>query len=163
MKRIEEISLKEKHDNIIKIGYNEKDVIKMCKRTPQLYSYDITSMKNKIDHIKNHNYSEEQALNMTLVLPAIYGLSIDNINNKLDLYDSIGLHNLSIMDPKQLMQSVELSYARYNYFKNRGIEINMKTYKKLFISSKEFKYIYHIEKDDLLKMYPYDNVKEKIK
>ena len=43
------------------------------------------------------------------------------------------MHKLAVVAPKQLMQSVALSYARYNFYLSIGIEINMVNYKKLFI------------------------------
>ena len=40
-------------------------------------------------------------------------------------YDSIGLERLFVVDPKQIIQSIELSYARYMYYKESGINIDM--------------------------------------
>ena len=92
---------------------------------------------------------------MTKILPALYGLSIENIKQKIDFYNSIGLSFLPIEDTKQLMQSTKLSYARYKFYKVRGISIDRSNYSKLFMGQKQFEKQYGITKAELLKMYPY--------
>ena len=47
-----------------------------------------------------------------------------HIKQKIKFYDSIGLHSLAVKDSKQLMQSTALSYARYMFYKDNGIEID---------------------------------------
>ena len=75
---------------------------------------------------------------MTKTLPAIYSYSIENLKKKTEFYDEINLHELAIIDAKQLMQSVDLSYARYEFYKEQGIIIGINNYKKLFINQKRF-------------------------
>ena len=62
---------------------------------------------------------------------------------------------MAINDTKQLMQSVSLSYARYMFYKEKDIEINDKSYIKLFIGQKPFEKAYGITKEKLLKKYDY--------
>ena len=52
------------------------------------------------------------------------------------------------------MQSIELSYARYEYMKTKNIVINIKNYKKLFTSQSKFVSSYGINNDDIKIMYP---------
>ena len=122
---------------------------------PTIYSYSIDNIKQKIEDIEKLGYSKEEVIKMTKSLPAIYSLSIDNIKQKTDFYDNIGLHELAINDTKQLMQSVSLSYARYMFYKEKDIEITDKSYKKLFISQKQFEKAYGITKEELLEKYDY--------
>ena len=97
---------------------------------------------------------------MTKSLPAIYGYSIENMKQKIEFYDSIDMHNLAVINPKQLMQSVNLSYARYSFYKNIGTDIDMNNYVKLFIGQKQFEKTYGITKQKLLEKYDYNKYKE---
>ena len=74
---------------------------------------------------------------MILELPSLFGLSFENISNKINYYREIGFDFYATEYPKNLMQSVELSYARYNYFKNNNIEI--KNYVYIFYGEKNLK------------------------
>lgn len=53
------------------------------------------------------------------------------------------------------MQSVDLAYARYEYFKNDGIIINTDNYIKIFIGNDKFEKQFNITKNELLKRYNY--------
>ena len=55
------------------------------------------------------------------------------------------------------MQSVELSYARYMFFKDIGIEISENYYQMLFINQKDFIRMYKINNQELRKLYNYDD------
>ena len=84
------------------------------------------------------------------------GSSIENIKQKIEFYDSIGLHSLAIVAPKNLMQSTKLSYARYIFFKEKGIVIDETNYNKLFASQKQFEKQYGVTKNEILQKYPYE-------
>ena len=134
----------------------------MTKSLPSIYSYSIENMKQKIEDIESLGYSREEVIKMTKSLPSIYGYSIENMKQKIEFYDDIDMHDLAVIDPKKLMQSVKLSYARYNFYKDRGIEINMNNYRKLFIGNKQFEKQYGITKEEILKKYNYEeNLEEK--
>lgn len=95
--------------------------------------------------------------------PAIYGLSIENIKQKIDFYDYINMRELAINDPKKLMQSVILSYARCKFYTEElGIEVNMSNCSKLFIGQKRFEEQYGITKSQLLEKYNYLAVSKSI-
>ena len=139
-------------------GYT-KEESKEILNTYSLNAYKPETLKKKIEEINMYmeklGYSKEEVIKMTKSLPAIYGYSIDNIKQKIDFYDSIGLHELAINDTKKLMQSVSLSYARYMFYKEKNIEINDKSYNKLFIGQKLFEKAYGITKEELLEKYYY--------
>ena len=97
---------------------------------------------------------------MTKSLPTIYGYSIENMKRKIEFYDSINMHLLAVREPKQLMQSVALSYARYQFYLSIGIIVDRNTYKKLFIENKSFENAYGITKEELLVRYPYEQYTE---
>ena len=159
----DETLIKKLKDNfafLLKMGYTKEEVIKMTKSLPQIYSYSIENMKQKIEDIISLGYTKEEVIKMTKILPSIYGLSIENMKQKIDFYDSIDMHELAVINPKQLMQSVNLSYARYSFYKDRGIDIDMNNYGKLFVGQKNFEKTYGITKKELLEKYDYNKYKE---
>ena len=159
----DETLIKKLKDNfafLLKMGYTKEEVIKMTKSSPQIYSYSIENMKQKIEDIISLGYTKEEVIKMTKSLPQIYGLSIESMKQKIDFYDSIDMHELAVIDSKQLMQSVNLSYARYSFYKERGIDIDMNNYRKLFVGQKRFEKAYGITKKELLEKYDYNKYKE---
>ena len=153
-------NMKQKIEDMIALGYTKEEVIKITKSFPAIYSLSIESMKQKIEDIIELGYTKEEVIKMAKNLPSIYGLSIENIKQKIEFYDSIGIHELAVINPKQLIQSVNLSYARYSFYKDRGIDIDIKSHKKLFIEQKRFEKAYGITKKELLEKYDYNKYKE---
>lgn len=153
-------SIKQKIEDMIALGYTKEEVIKMTKSLPAIYGLLIESMKQKVDDMIDLGYTKEEVIKMAKNLPSIYGLSIENIKQKIEFYDSIGIHELAVINPKQLIQSVNLSYARYSFYKDRGIDIDIKSHKKLFIEQKRFEKAYGITKKELLEKYDYNKYKE---
>ena len=155
-------NIKRNYDFLISIGYSQEDIIKMTKTLPSIYGYSIENMKQKIEALKELEYSQEEIIKMTKALPTIYGYSIENIKQKVEFYDSIKLHSLAIIAPKALMQSTALSYARYMFYKEKGINIDETNYNKLFISQKKFEKQYGVEKRELLERYNYRDYLENL-
>ena len=156
-------SIKQKIEDIIALGYTKEEVIKSTKSLPSIYGYSIENMKQKIEDMIALGYTKEEVIKMTKNLPALYGYSIENIKQKIEFYDSVSMHELAVINPKLLMQSVNLSYARYSFYIDRGIDIDMKNYRKLFISQKQFEKAYGISKKELLEKYDYNKYKEERK
>ena len=154
-------NMKQKIEDMIALGYTEEEVIKMTKSFTSIYSLSKKNIKQKIEDMIALGYTKEEVIKMTKSLPTIYGLSIENMKQKIDFYDSIGLHELLVVDAKQLMQSTVLSYARYMFYKDKGITIDMNNYRKLFINNKSFEKAYGITKEELLKKYDYNKYIEK--
>ena len=155
-------NIKQKIENLKELGYSQEDVIKMTKVFPSIYSLSIENMKQKIEDLKKLGYSQEDVIKMTKVSPSIYGLSIENIKQKVEFYDSIKLHSLAIIAPKALMQSTALSYARYMFYKEKGINIDETNYKKLFMDQKKFEKQYGEGKKELLERYNYRDYLESL-
>ena len=155
-------NMKQKIVDIMKLGYTKEEVIKMTKTLPTIYGYSIENMKQKIVDIMELGYTKEEVIKMTKALPQIYGLSIENIKQKIDFYNLIGMHELAVVDAKLLMQSTNLSYARYSFYMNLGINVDMNNYRKLFINQKRFEKTYGITKEELLERYDYNKYKEEV-
>ena len=149
-------NIKQKIKDMEELGYSREEVIKMTKSKPAIYGYSIENIKQKIEDMEELGYSREEAIKMTIGLPSILGLSIENIKQKIEFYDSIGLHSLAIVAPKNLMQSTKLSYARYMFFKEKGIVIDETSYRKLFVNQKKFEKQYGLTKNEILQKYPYE-------
>ena len=61
-----------------------------------------------------------------------------------------------------MMQSVDLSFARYKFFEENNINITMDNYKKLFVPQKDFISQYKINNKELIEKYNYEYyIKEK--
>ena len=152
-------NMQEKLEDMQKLGYSKKDVIKMTKVSPSIYNYSIEKMQEKIEDMQKLGYSREDVIKMTKSLPTIYSYSIENMQQKIKFYDSINLHFLAVEDSKNLMQSTELSYARYMFYKQKGIAIDEQNYRRLFINQKQFENLYGFTKarilEDYLEGYPY--------
>ena len=59
-----------------------------------------------------------------------------------------------------IMQSIDLSYARYTFYKSIGIEITMNNYLLLFYNQQKFKKKYGISNKELIDMF---NIEEDTK
>ena len=59
------------------------------------------------------------------------------------------------------MQSLALSYARYMFYKDKGIKIYESNYNKLFIEQKQFEKQYGITNQELLERYEYNKYQER--
>lgn len=149
-------NIKNKIADLENLGYTKDQIIDMTVKSPQIFSYNIDNIKNKINDIKNIGYTNDEVISMTTNSPSIFGLSIENLKPKLEYYDFIGLHDLALKDPKHLIQSVNLSYARFEFFRENNIDITMENYRKLFVSEKQFETQYKINNKDLMKQYDYN-------
>ena len=156
------IHLKDTFTFFLECGYTKEEVIKMTKALPAIYSYSIENMKQKIADIIELGYTKEEVIKMTKALPQIYSLSIENMKQKIDFYNLIDMHELAVIDAKNLMQSINLSYARYSFYIDLGINIDMNNYRKLFMGQKQFEKTYGITKEELLERYDYNKYKEEV-
>ena len=129
----------------------------MTKILPSLFSYSIDNISKKIEDMVSLGYSRKQVLEMTLKFPGIYSSTIENICEKKEFYDYLGIGNIIVLDPKKLMQSVELSYARYMYYQSIGVVITSSNYSKLFIGQKLFEKRYGKNNSELIDEFNYDS------
>lgn len=142
-----------KVNEIQNLGYSFDDVIKMTVSYPNIFILNIENIKMKIYDMVNLGYTRDEVMQITVGFPSIFALNIENIREKKEFYDSIGLNNILLKKPLLLIQSVELSYARYKFLTSQGITINDSNFNLLFISSSEFKKRYNIDSSDLMEKY----------
>ena len=148
-------NIKQKIEDLISLGYSRADVIKMTKLLPTLFGYSIENIEQKIEDLISLGYSRADVIKMTKTLPALFGLSIENIKQKITFLGERQLDFIVIEDTKKLMQSIDLTYARYMFFKDKGIEVTKDNYRRLFYSAKIFEKQYGIDKSTLLEKYNY--------
>lgn len=153
-------SMKNKINELVMLGYTKEDIISMTKNFPALYSYSIDSIKLRIYEMINLGYTREEVKKMSIEFPSLFGFSIDTLSEKINFYDSIGLHSLFVSDPKKLMQSIKVSYARYEFYKSKGIILDINSFDRMFMSQRRFEKIHGISKCELLELYSYS---EKVK
>lgn len=143
----------------LELGYSEKEYVKIVNTYPIKNMKPetlIRRVKDNYDFLISLGYSKKEIIKMTKRVSAIYGYSIENIKQKIEFYDFIGLHSLAVIDSKKLMQSTKLSYARYMFFKEKGIVIDETNYNKLFAGQKRFEKQYGLTKNEMLQKYPYE-------
>ena len=156
-------NIKRKMDDLMVLGFAKENIIKMITTSPAIFSYSIETIKQKIDDIMALGYTKEDVIGMMISLPSLMGASIEGIREKVNFYDSINMHDLPIVNPKNLMQSTKLSYARYIFLTERGQKIDMTSYGDLFIGNKKFEKQYGITKEKLIEKYNYERYLEERK
>ena len=135
--RYTDLKLLEKFNSInyylLSNGYTRKDIIKMVKILPTLYSYSLENIKQKVNDMVSLGYSFDDVVKMTKSLPNIYGLSIETIKQKIDDMISLGysfddvvkmtktlptLYSYSIDSIKEKMDKmISLGYSRSDVVK----------------------------------------------
>ena len=92
---------------------------------------------------------------MTAALSTLYSYSIENIKQKITFLREIHLDFIAVEDTKKLMQSIDLTYARYMFLNEKDIKVNRDNYKRLFYDAKQFEKQYGIDKSTLIEKYNY--------
>ena len=156
-------NIKDTIDGMINLGYSNDEVLVMTKRFPSLYSFSIDTIKLKMDELMSLGYDIDDVKKMTVDFSGLYGFSIESLREKKEFYDLIGIGDIFRVSPKMLMQSISVSYARYMFYKDNGIDINMSNYNMLFVGQKQFENKYKITKEELINLYSYDSYVDKDK
>lgn len=155
--------LKSKFKNYVDLGFKYTQVIKMTVMAPQLLTLNFeNNILIKFNNLIYLGFTKEQVIAMTFNYPTLLACSIDNVNEKILFYRSVGLADVPLLNSKDLMQSVDLSYARYHYLTDMGKNITEQSFTALFYGEKEFTRAFGISKERLLSNYPYrreDNAK----
>ena len=145
----------DKFNSLVDFGYNVNDIRKIMCGFPQIFDISINNIKLKILGLLEFGLTKEQIIYLTVSLPTIYGVTIENIKQKLVYLESIGLIDVIFKSPKNLMQSAELTFARYEFLKSRGIEVTYDNFRLLFINQNRFKSKFGVSNKVLLEVYDY--------
>ena len=143
--------------DLIEIGYEDiEEVLKITKFHVKIYSYSIENIKQRINDLIALGYTKEQVLKITKAFPNLFGLSLENIKEKIEYLRKIELEDIVLIDTKQLIQSISLTHARYEFYKNQNKDITITNYRLLFLDEKEFIKRFKITKQELTLIYPYE-------
>ena len=137
-----------------------------------MINFFIKIINNKINEItKWNNFAKDNNLIITIVsdfhnfdnIHPVIGLlnqdiNLDTINliniiTKLIYYFEIGIIEYIVEHPKELMQSTDLTRARFAFFFEHGIAMDADKIKRLFYGNKQFEEIYKITKEEILSLY----------
>lgn len=145
-------NIERKINELYSLGFTRENVLSVFLGNPQIVSLKIENIIEKIEILNSYNYSLEDIINIITLYPTILNFNNETLINKLNFYTSIDINSYLAMYPKDFMQSVELTYARYMFLKDRDLEILPKY---LFLASVTFKNKYGITNDAVVNMYPY--------
>lgn len=156
-------NIESKINNYNKLGIPKEDIIKMSLMFSGFYSISEDNVNNKIKDLINLGFTYEQVIKMIKLFPPILGLSIETIKEKIDFYRELNILDFIIENPKCLMQSVNLSYARYMfYLMEKNDVINSNTSRRLFVGDKQFSKQFKVTKKELLKRYSYEESRSRL-
>ena len=156
-------NIESKINNYNRLGIPKEDIIKMSLMFSGFYSISEDNVNNKIKDLINLGFTYEQVIKMIKLFPPILGLSIETIKEKIDFYRELNILDVIIENPKYLMQSVNLSYARYMfYLMEKNDVINSNTSRRLFVGDKQFSKQFKVTKEELLKRYSYEESRSRL-
>ena len=144
--------------DLVFLGFDWKDMLNIIKSFPAIVSLSSDRINQGYDYLIELGYSKEESLEMIKSFPQIVALKKETLEPKFSFYKSIGLIEAITTHPKNLMQSVDLSYARYKFLEENGVTITMANNKKLFTSNEFFERQYKITKEQLLNNYKKDKM-----
>ena len=147
-------NMNKKISDLVDLGFSKEDLFKMILELPTLFSMSMDTIKDKIQNIISLGYTKEETFDMVKRFSTIMSYSKDGIKKRIEFLNSVNLREVLIKEPKQIMQSAEIDYARYEYYKEEeGLNITMDNYKLLFIGGKKFKSRSGYTKGELLEKY----------
>lgn len=150
-----ENNIKAKQRELIDLGFTEEQMIKMTINHPDIFSYSKSRLSKQMEDFGNLGFERETVIAFFADIPPLFGLTFKNIENKINYLKEIDALE-AIMEKKgNLIQGVDLTYARNEYFKAKRIEFESdhQRYLNLFLSAKTFEEKYNITKEELLKEY----------
>lgn len=129
-------NIKTKVQDLGKIGFTHQEVINMLTTAPTLFSNSKETIMAKIA-VLNNFFSEEETKRIILDFPQIFNFSVDSLLEKFNIYKKNGVIDLINGIPKRLMQSTELTLARFELFNNLNVPLEVVS-KNLFACQKDF-------------------------
>jgi hypothetical protein len=149
-------------DTFVSIGFSKEKAISILSKSPSLIGYGASTIIDKFNQLIDLGFEKDKLINIVSEYPTLINSDINRTKNIVEFFDSIGLFDCLLAAPKGFfIQGIEVSYARYCFYIENNIEINMKNYRKLFLNQKQFKKAYNISNLELMQKYNYKNLIEK--
>lgn len=146
---------KKRIEDIASLGLSYEEVIKIISSKPQVFSCNIEKIEEKINLFLNKDYSKDEIISCIKKYPGILTFPKETIEKKINLYINLNMKDYVIINPMSLMQSNELTYARYMFLKNNPKKEYNNT-KTLFLAQDYFIKKYGLSTEELLLKYPYE-------
>ena len=141
-----EVTLQKKIENIYEFllnnGYSKEDFMKLARRSPQTFSYNVSALEQKINDIVTLGYTRSEVISMTKKLSKLFTYSIENMKKKIDYMVSLGYKRQEVIDFGKMIPviygfSIENIRERFNYMKGLGF-----AEKDIIKITKQFPYFY---------------------
>lgn len=118
----------------------------------QVYRCSTDKIKRIEQIFEKHHYNEEEIKRIETLFGDIFSYGIDTLDNKLQFYSDIDLQQQIVDKPPNLQQSLSLSYARYEFLKDK---INFRLNRQeLFREEIHFITTYGVQNKNLIKTFP---------
>lgn len=150
-----EKSLDDKRKYLHSIGFNDEEINKITVAFPSIYAYALDNLEEKYEYLSSI-YNNQEVHQIILNFPEILSLSKENLEKKIQCFENLNMHNIIVNQSKRLMQSVELTYARSEFLKEKFVLIKDNNYRALFLDNSRFVKKFGITKGELLEKYPYN-------
>lgn len=153
LERLTQYFLEQKH-------YDRKSFSKLLTNY-QAYRCSNDKIKQIEATFEKHNYSEEELKRIETMFADIFSYGIDTLESKLRFYNAVNLKQQIVDKPPNLQQSLSLSYARYQFLKDRSsFRLNKQ---ELFREEIHFITMYGVNNKTLIKKFPLQEQHKQLK
>ena len=153
-------NIERNYEVLYRLGYKQEEIIKMTMNLPAIYGYSKDNIIKKVNGLMELGYTKQEVIQMTTNLSTLLGYNLENTKQKIEYLKEIGLEKAIVSNTIILMQSLELTYAHYEYLKDNDVEMNEKNLKKVFYNNREFERQFGISKEELLEKYIYEEYRK---
>lgn len=159
----EDNSFQKHYDFFINYGFNDEETKIVFTGASSLFSTTIELIEKKIKILEDMNYSKEEIIYIISLYSGLLTTSEESIKNKLDMVASLNIKPVILLNPRYLIQGVELTYARYSYLTQiHNIEfITATDMRVLFIGNNNFSSRYDASNQYVKDFYENKNVLKK--
>lgn len=132
--------LEEKYTQMNYLGFTEEELNYIISKNISCLTTEIEVLIEKKNKLLEIGFADEEACYIIYVYPDYFSMSINNIEEKLAaMKESNTLRNL-LDNPKNLIQSAELTRARYYHFVSESSEILENPYWRILYSGEKLFY-----------------------
>jgi len=146
----------DKIDYLINLGFSMEDIINITVKYPNIFLKDREIIDEMIDCFLKNGYIMEEILIILKKNPIIFSKGNECFFKKVKFYNLIGIGKVFFNDSRSLIQGIDLTYARYMFYRRLGIKINENNYYMLFVEERKFLSKYGKNNKTLMVIYNFD-------
>lgn len=128
-------------------GYSSLEIKDIVLGFPCIFSYSLDLLEEKFTVLSKY-FSLENIKRVTCDYPAIFGSLISSIDEKLKFVFDNNLNSFIINNPKDLMQSIDLTKERMKVLERNNMPINEDNIKLLYMDRRRFNSRFLKEEDE---------------